>query len=301
MFPLTPNITIQELSNDFLKKYKVQLYIQREDLIHSEVSGNKWRKLKYNINEYFTSGCQSIITFGGAFSNHIAATACIGNLLKIPTHGIIRGDKVSNSTLELASSNGMSLHFITREEYKKKNESEFAINLNNSLKNSYIIPEGGSNLLGLKGCEEIIQDFDFDVVTSACGTGSTLSGIISSLKNNQQAIGFPVLKGGSFLEKEIRYNLKLLESNNSKWKLETDFHFGGYAKYNSDLIEFINDFWKVNKVKLDPIYTGKAMFGLYSLIESGKLSCGKILFIHTGGLQGIQGFEERYGISIFQD
>ena len=194
----------------------------------------------------------------------------------------------------------MKLHFTSREEYKKKQKSQFVISLLERLKNPYVIPEGGSNLPGLKGCQEIIQDIDFDIVICACGTGSTLSGIISSLQVNQFAIGVSVLKGGSFLEKEINENLLLLKSDNTNWKLETNFHLGGYAKYNFDLFQFIKAFWKEYSIKLDPIYTGKAMFGLYKLIESGELKGKKIRFIHTGGLQGIQGFENRYNLKLFQ-
>ncbi len=300
MFPVLPNIPIQEIKDDFLQKYKVQLYIQREDLIHPEVSGNKWRKLKYNVNEYFKQECQNIVTFGGAFSNHIAATASIGKILNISTHGIIRGEYVVNSTLQAAVKNGMKLHFTSREDYKKKENSQFVGNLLDTLKNPHIIPEGGSNLLGLKGCQEIIQDADFDLVICACGTGSTLSGIISSLQINQFAIGISVLKGGVFLEEEIKRNLELLKSDNQNWKLETNFHLGGYAKYKPALLDFINTFWEKHSIKLDPVYTGKAMFGLYKMIDSGELSSKKIRFIHTGGLQGIEGFENRYDLKFFQ-
>ena len=301
MFPTLPKILIQEIRSEFLSKHNVQLYIQRDDLIHSEISGNKWRKLKYNINEYFFQDCQNIVTFGGAYSNHIAATAAVGKLLKIQTHGIIRGEEVMNSTLKKAEKNGMILHFISREEYKKKDKSKLVVDLLNALNSPYIIPEGGSNLLGLKGCEEIVQNVDFDVVACACGTGSTFSGIISSLQENQRAIAFSVLKGGDFLEADIVKNLQLLQSNHQNWKLETNFHFGGYAKYKPELIEFIREFWQKNSIQLDPVYTGKAMYGLYSLIESGQLSGKKTLFIHTGGLQGIQGFENRYGLRIFKN
>tara|TARA_Y100000589_G_scaffold317049_1_gene342535 strand:- start:650 stop:1549 length:900 start_codon:yes stop_codon:yes gene_type:complete len=299
VFPLIANIPIQKISNQYLEKYKVELFIQREDLIHTQVSGNKWRKLKYNIKEYYKEGCENIITFGGAFSNHIAATAAIGQLLNIPTFGIIRGEKIGNHTLDAACENGMILHFVTREEYKKKHQSEKVKNIINSIKKPFVIPEGGSNLFGLKGCEEILQSSDFDIITCPCGTGSTLSGIISSLKENQHAIGFSVLKGAGFLKNDIRKNLQLLNCKNRNWKLETNFHFGGYAKYQSDLIQFIRQFWKLNSIKLDPIYTGKAMYGLYCLIESGQLTGKKILFVHTGGLQGIKGFENRYKLKIF--
>ncbi|MBI34631.1 MAG: 1-aminocyclopropane-1-carboxylate deaminase [Flavobacteriales bacterium] len=299
MFPTLPKIPIQEIINDFLLANKVQLYVQREDLIHPEISGNKWRKLKYNVNDYYLKNCESIATFGGAYSNHISAISAVGKLLNIPTYGIIRGEEVNNSTLTKAKENGMILHFVSREAYKEKHKSEEAVSLISTLKRPYLIPEGGSNLLGLKGCQEIIQSFDFDTVVCACGTGSTISGVISSLRENQTAIGFSVLKGGDFLKNEIKSNLKLLHCRNNNWDLNTDFHFGGYAKYKPELVKFISDFWRLNSIKLDPVYTGKAMYGVFKLIESGAFKNKKVLFIHTGGLQGVKGFEDRYGELLF--
>lgn len=300
MFPPIPNIPIQEIKDDILSRNNVKLFVKREDLIHSEISGNKWRKLKYNVNEYFRGDFKCIVTFGGAFSNHIFATAAVGAMLGIPTIGIIRGEEVDNPTLNKAKSNGMKLRFVSRANYKLKELSGPFKNLIKDLDKPFVIPEGGANIFGLQGCTEIISDFEFDVVTCACGTGNTMSGIISSLNSHQKAIGFPALKGAEFLNEEIASNLKSLDAFNSNWMLNFDYHFGGYAKSKPELIEFLNLFWESHNLKLDPIYTGKAMFGLFDLIKSGAIQNKRILFIHTGGLQGIKGFEERYRINLFE-
>ena len=301
MFPPISNIPIQEIKDEVLSMNNVTLLIQREDLIHPEISGNKWRKLKYNINEYFDKKCECIVTFGGAFSNHIAATAAAGAMLGIPTYGIIRGEKVENSTLTRAKENGMGFCFVSRDEYKLKEEGESAKIFIKSLSKPYVIPEGGANVEGLLGCSEILNEsIDFDSVFLACGTGNTSSGVISSLKPSQKAIGVSVLKGGGFLNDEIAENLQLLNSKNYNWEVELDFHFGGYAKYKPELLEFIQWFWKVHRIQLDPVYTGKAMFALFEWAKSGRLQNQKVLFIHTGGLQGITGFEKRYRINLFE-
>lgn len=299
MFPPIPNIPIQEIKNELLSKNQVELYIKREDLIHPEISGNKWRKLKYNVNAYFKNGCQSLVTFGGAFSNHIAATAAAGASLNISTFGIIRGEEVENATLNKAKANGMQFCFVSREEYKQKENGAKAKAFINSLNKPFVVPEGGANDYGLKGCQEIIEEEKFDIVSCACGTGNTLSGIVSKLNSTQYAIGFPVLKGGDFLIQEVNSNLRKLGLSNENWELNLNYHFGGYAKYKSELLTFIQQFWEGYQIKLDPIYTGKALFGLLDLVEKGKITNKRILFIHTGGLQGIEGFEKRYKVKLF--
>ncbi len=300
MFPSLPNIPIQEIKSELFTKNKIQLFIKREDLIHPEISGNKWRKLKYNINEYYEKGCQCIVTFGGAYSNHIAATSAAGKMLGIPTFGIIRGEEVENETLKKAAENGMKFCFVSREEYKLKEQGEVASKFIQSLDMPFVIPEGGANLNGLKGCGEILQGVDFDTVVSACGTGNTISGIISSLKKSQKAIGIPVLKGADFLVDDVQRNLRELNSDNTNWELKLDYHFGGYAKYKVDLIDFIKKFYQDFQIKLDPVYTGKAMFALFDLIRKGEIQNQKVFFVHTGGIQGVKGFEERYKLKIFE-
>lgn len=299
MLPILPNIPIQKINAEILEENGVSLFIKREDLIHPEISGNKWRKLKYNLSEAKERGCETILTFGGAFSNHIAATAAAGNKVGIATHGIIRGEEILplNPTLQLAKNNGMEFSFISRVDYKLKSDSEVVQSIIQSIDTPFVIPEGGSNTLGVLGCEEITNsETDFDVFVSACGTGSTLAGMINGVSENQYCIGFPALKNARFLNEEINGFLKRERTN---WHLELEYHFGGYAKKQPELIEFITEFWNIHHIKLDPIYTSKAMFGLFDLIKKGKIKNKKILFIHTGGIQGVAGFESRYKLTLF--
>lgn len=278
----------------------IELFIKREDQIHSFVSGNKFRKLKYNLLEAKHQQKNTLVTFGGAFSNHILATAVAGKLQGFHTIGIIRGDELgkdlsktlaTNSTLQQASEHGMQFEFISREDYRNKTNPEFLKRLEEKHGNFYLIPEGGTNELAVKGCEEIltIEDSQFDYICSCVGTGGTISGIINSLGNHQKVLGFPALKG-DFLESEIeKFSVK-----SKNWELIKEYHFGGYGKYTDELIHFINRFKKETQIPLDPIYTGKMLFGIVDMIQKNKFSNGsKILIIHTGGLQGIEGFNRR--------
>jgi 1-aminocyclopropane-1-carboxylate deaminase len=296
------SVQVDKIENQLLKKHGIELYLQREDLIHPEISGNKWRKLKYNIREFKNGDYDQIITFGGAFSNHIAATAAAGYEFKIPTIGIIRGEKIAeeNSTLSFALQKGMKLKFISRTDYRKKNEGTFLKNLLQKHPKSLIIPEGGANKNGIIGCAEITKHSpDFDVVICPCGTGSTLAGIISQLKKNSYAVGIPVLKNASYLVSEIQNDLRKINCKTDNWELNFDYHLGGYAKFNEELHQFIERFYKETKIKLDPIYTGKMMYALYDLIAQNKLNNKRILAIHTGGIQGIKGYEKRYRKLLF--
>lgn len=267
----------------------VSLTIKREDLIHPFVSGNKFRKLKYNLIEAKSQKCDTLLTFGGAFSNHIAAVAAAGKEQGFRTIGIIRGEELSenqNPTLLFAKSNGMQLEFISRENYRLKTESFFIDHLKQQFGDFYLIPEGGTNELAVKGCEEILAEADseFDYVCCAVGTGGTIAGLINSAKSHQKVLGFPALKG-DFLQEEI---CKFAAGRN--WELISDFHFGGYGKINEDLIRFINAFYKETKIPLDPVYTGKMIYGIADLIRQDYFPKGsKILAIHTGGLQGVSG------------
>ena len=283
-----------------LKTMSHQLFIKREDQIHPLVSGNKYRKLKYNLLEAKNQKQQTILTFGGAFSNHILATAVAGKLQNFKTIGVIRGDELgqdlsrtlaTNSTLRAASEHGMKFEFVTRDAYRNKNTPQFLEKLQEKYSNFYLIPEGGTNELAVKGCEEILteQDNQFDYICLCVGTGGTISGVINSSKSHQKVLGFPALKG-DFLAKEVRRYSK----EKHHWELINKYHFGGYAKYNDELIHFINRFKKETKISLDPIYTGKMMFGIVDMIVNNKFKTGsKILVIHTGGLQGIDGFNQR--------
>ena len=283
-----------------LEAKNYQLFIKREDQIHPLVSGNKFRKLKYNLKEALDQKKTTLLTFGGAFSNHILATAIAGKSTGFKTIGIIRGDELgvdlektltSNSTLRNASKHGMQFDFVSRETYRNKTSIEFTEKLQNKYGNFYCIPEGGTNSLAVKGCEEILtkEDSQFDYICSCVGTGGTISGIINNAKDHQKVLGFPVLKG-DFLENEILKYAKKQEN----WKLNNDYHFGGYGKYSDELIHFINRFKSQTDIPLDPIYTGKMMFGIVDMIKKNRFINGsKILIIHSGGLQGIEGFNQR--------
>ncbi|WP_445956026.1 1-aminocyclopropane-1-carboxylate deaminase/D-cysteine desulfhydrase [Yeosuana sp.] len=274
--------------------YGVDLFLKREDRIHPFISGNKYRKLKYNLDEAKKLGLNTLLTFGGAYSNHIAAVAFAGKEFGFETIGIIRGEELKdkikdNATLIFAESCGMQFKFITRESFRLKHTPLFIEKLNQEFEDFYLIPEGGTNALAIKGCEEIVTEDDdsFNYVCCSVGTGGTISGLINSSKCNQQILGFPALKG-SFLTEDIS---KFVTKKN--WNLMTDYHFGGYAKINSELIQFINNFKKENNIQLDPVYTGKMMFGIFDLIKKGYFKKeSKILAIHTGGLQGIAGMNK---------
>jgi 1-aminocyclopropane-1-carboxylate deaminase len=279
----------QKVLTSFPKAISVQ--IKREDLIHPFVSGNKFRKLKYNLLQAKTENYETLLTFGGAFSNHIAAVAFAGKEKGFKTIGIIRGDELAgkvaeNPTLAFAQNCGMQLEFISREEYRLKSEVSFIENLRQKFGSFYLIPEGGTNDLAIKGCQEILttEDADFDYICCSIGTGGTISGIINSVLPHQKVLGFPALKG-DFLKEEICNFVR-----NENWELLTDYHFGGYGKVNEALIQFINQFYAENQIPLDPIYTGKMVFGVIDLIQKNYFPAeSKILLIHTGGIQGIQG------------
>jgi len=276
-------------------KYNVKLFIKREDRIHPIISGNKYRKLKYNLIEAKKQGYKTLLTFGGAFSNHIVAAAVAGHEFGFRTIGIIRGeelgDKVNeNPTLQQAVGHGMLFKFVSREDYRNKDSEEFIEGLNTEFDHFYLLPEGGTNDLAVMGCEEILNnhDNDFDYICCSVGTGGTVSGLINCSQPRQQVLGFPALKGDFLKDNIIKFATK------SNWKLITDYHFGGYAKINLELISFINKFKQEFNIPLDPIYTGKMIYGVFDLIEKGFFPEGsKILAIHTGGLQGIKGMNLR--------
>ena len=287
---MTPN----QVQNQFAfsdKDRNIDVYIKREDLIHPFVSGNKFRKLKYNLAEAKKQKSKTLLTFGGAFSNHIAAVAFAGKLEGFKTIGIIRGDELAdkvemNPTLKFAQENGMQFEFVSRELYHQKTDDAFLVSLKNNYGDFYLIPEGGTNELAVKGCTEILteEDKNFNYVACAVGTGGTIAGIIKSSMPNQQVLGFPALKG-DFLQNEIR-NFET-EKN---WQLINGFDFGGYGKVTLELITFMNNFYAETQILLDPIYTAKMVFGVRSLINEGFFpNNSKILMIHTGGIQGIAG------------
>jgi len=293
------NIPIIKIEEGFISNKGIHLYLLREDLIHPEISGNKWRKLKYNLVEAKKQKMNRLLTFGGAYSNHIAATAALGKEAGLATIGIIRGEEVLplNPTLQLAQKNGMQFKYVSRKQYKDKSDKTFIEDLKSEFGDFYFIP--------VKGCSEILSNIDihFDTVCCACGTGGTLSGLIASADQDKEVLGFPALKGGDFLRNDIN---RLLDEyiqitnrtvRNDSWELVTTYHFGGYAKVKAELISFMKTFKEKHKVTLDFVYTGKMLFGIYDLITTTNQLDGKtIIAIHTGGIQGNKGFEERLGI-----
>ena len=269
-----------------------EVWIKREDLIHNVVSGNKFRKLKYNLQEAQNKGAHTLVTFGGAFSNHIAAVAAAGKLNGFKTIGFIRGDELAdqveaNPTLAYAKAQGMQLNFVSRTRYRELRNLHSDEQYNAQFPSWYFLPEGGTNALAIKGCEEILlpSDETFDYICCAVGTGGTLTGIINSAKPHQQVIGFSVLKGIDWPATIGRLTPK------ETYRIKEQYHFDGYAKYTPELIDFINAFKADYGIPLDPVYTGKLMYGVVDLLKKGYFRpASKIMIVHTGGLQGIAGF-----------
>jgi 1-aminocyclopropane-1-carboxylate deaminase len=263
------------------------------------MSGNKWHKLKYNLQKARNEGKETLLTFGGAYSNHIYAVAAAGKIFNFKTIGIIRGEEQLplNPTLSFAKDNGMMIYYLDRISYRKKSSPEIINQLQEKFGDFYLLPEGGTNELAVKGCSEIISkiDIDFDYICCPCGTGGTLAGLISGLNGNKFALGFAVLKGASFLKEDVN-SLLINSGNNSSqnWDINIDYHFEGYAKMNPNLLEFVNRFSSLTKILIEPIYTGKMLFGIYDLAAKGFFNEGsQIIAVHTGGLQGLKGLSDR--------
>ncbi len=281
-----------ESSNQIISFQNLSLVVKRDDLLHPIISGNKYRKLKYNLAEAKRLKKKLLITFGGAYSNHIAAVAGAGKEFGFETLGIIRGeelkDKVSeNPTLRYAQESGMKFEFLSREVYRNKDILSFKNDLEGRYNSFYLIPEGGTNALAIKGCEEILSKDDkrFQYVCVPIGTGGTIAGIINSAGPNQKVLGFSSLKG-NFMSDQIKDLCKPTDN----WELIDSYHFGGYGKINDQLIAFINEFNRQTQIPLDPIYTGKMLYGIVDLHTKKYFEKNStILVIHTGGLQGIKG------------
>ena len=291
MFIETNQVRNQIIPLEAFSISNFNLVIKREDQLHPDISGNKLRKLKYNILEAKRLNKTTLLAFGGAYSNHIAAVAALGKEYGFKTIGIIRGEELvnkvsNNATLSFAKSCGMFFYFISRAEYRKKDELFFLENLKSIYGDFYLLPEGGTNDFAVKGCAEILtnKDTSFDYVCSSVGTGGTLAGLIKASNSLQTVIGFSALKG-TF---QTSYINKFTRKKN--YRILDDYCFGGYAKINIELIEFINDVKNKTTVSLDPIYTGKMIFGIFDLINKGYFKENStILAVHTGGLQGING------------
>lgn len=284
---------IQEISDHLLAQKRLKVFVKREDMNHPFVAGNKWWKLKYNLQEAKTLGYSTVLTFGGAFSNHIYATAASMSEQSMKSIGIIRGEEVLplNETLAFAQTRGMNLFYVSREEYRKKNERDFTAQLKRQFGDFYLIPEGGTNQLAVKGCAEFasekLLELDFDYLCLPVGTGGTMAGIIAGLSGKRHVLGFSVLKDGAFLRDEVKALVKEFSGRDfSNWHLMTEYHFGGYAKKTKELDEFISRMKVEQNLPLEFVYSGKMAAGVFDLISKNYFKPGsKILLLHTGGLR----------------
>jgi 1-aminocyclopropane-1-carboxylate deaminase len=298
---------LHELHEPVAMAQGVRLLLWRDDLVNPSLPGNKARKLKYNMAAAQQQGHETLLTFGGAFSNHLAAVATAGRLLGFTTIGLVRGDAPDrggpplNPTLTQAVADGMALHFLDRNAYRRRAEPDFVAEQLAQFGPAYVLPEGGTNELALAGCAELVaeirQQTDFDALAVAVGTGGTLAGLLVGLAGQQQAIGVVALKNGGFLRAEIdALTQRTVGQVFSNYSLRTDCHFGGYAKYSADLLAFIKQFQLRHGVLLDPIYTGKMLAGVVDLIGQGHFRRGStVVALHTGGLQAWAGWAERFG------
>lgn len=294
-----PDTPLVEIKDTRLDQNNLKLFIKREDLIDEYISGNKWFKLKYNLLEAERLGYKKLLTFGGAYSNHIYATAAAGKRFGFQTMGVIRGEEhfPLNPTLSFAESCGMQLYYINRTTYRDKYNSKLLNQLKNTFGEFYLIPEGGSNNLAVKGCSEIVKriNINFDFICTASGTGGTLAGLALGLNNNAKAVGFSVLKGGSFLNENVKnFLLDCGKLNLSNWQIILDYHFGGYAKVSNNLLNFCNEFKEKHNIEIEPIYTGKMFYGIFELAQKNFFPKDSVIVaLHSGGLQGLAGLKQR--------
>jgi 1-aminocyclopropane-1-carboxylate deaminase len=278
----------QPLSDDFLHELGIRIVLKRDDLIHPEISGNKWRKLKYNLAAAADDRSGVILTFGGAYSNHIRATAAAGYHCGFSTIGIIRGEEhlPLNPSLAYAVSRGMRLSYMDRATYRRKADPDVIDALRRQFGSFYLVPEGGSNELAVRGCSELPAEIEreFDIICCPCGTGGTLAGIAAGLKPGQRALGFSALRGGEFLAGEVaELQRRTFGRCSDNWSIETRYHFGGFARRTPELDAFIADFRKQHELHLEWVYVAKMMYGLYSLIKKRKFNPGtRIIAVITG-------------------
>lgn len=284
------DISIDSIKNQLTLQKRLHLAILRLDKIHPVVSGNKWFKLQYYLRDAKKQGYQTLLTFGGAYSNHIAATAYAAKAHGFNAIGVIRGEQPQqwSHTLQEASTQGMQLTFLPRNEFAQIKRNASAKWIEQRFGKVYAIPEGGYGKLGKYGAANILRIADTSIYThfvSAVGTGTTVAGILQASSANQHVSGISVMKNNFGLADEIQ---KLSDSPvPPEFRLIHDYHFGGYARYNTELLDFMNSFYRTTHIPLDFVYTAKMMFGVFDLIRNDYFPPGSvILAIHTGGLQG---------------
>jgi 1-aminocyclopropane-1-carboxylate deaminase len=279
---------LEALADDRLESAGVRVLLKRDDLIHPELPGNKWRKLKYNVVAARAGGYETLLTFGGAYSNHIRATAAAGYYGGFSTIGVIRGEEHDplNPSLAYAISRGMRLTYLDRGTYRDKDSAAVLEKLRQEFGEFYLLPEGGSNAEAVRGCAELPAEIaeDFGVILCAVGTGGTLAGIASGLGDEQRAIGVPVLKGAQFLENEVaELQRQAFGSSTANWTLDYDHHFGGYAKRTAELDEFIADFEQRHGLRMDWVYVAKMMAALFDAIGRGQFARGSTVVAVISG------------------
>jgi 1-aminocyclopropane-1-carboxylate deaminase len=282
---------LTKVNDALLEKHQVELWIKRDDLLHPIISGNKWRKLKYSLNHALTMGANTVISMGGTYSNHLHALAYIGKVLGLKTVGLIRGEAPATLTPSLLDMQhwGMELRFVSRSDYRLLRQYKQWNSLPNLTAGQYWLPEGGAEALALLGVAELVGEIDrsYDVLCVPCGTGTTLAGLVTAVADNVSVLGFTALKNANFLTADVN---ALLPKPYKNWRINLDYHFGGFAKTNAALLDFITDFELKHQIPLEPVYTGKMLYGLYDLVEKQYFQPNqRIIVLHTGGLQGKRG------------
>lgn len=296
--------TLQTLHHPLFNKHNVQVEIKRDDIIHPIISGNKWRKLKYNLQHVKqTNKFNGVLSFGGCYSNHIHALAFACFQHKIPSVGIIRGEVeyADNFTLSWAKHWGMKLCFVDRKTYRRRHDNDYLAELQQEFPHYFIVPEGGSNKLAIAGVSEVIteliQQTEFDTLITPVGSGGTLAGLIAGDELNNithKILGIAVLKGAEYLEDEIKSLLPTLSKTHNKWQLLSQFHRGGYAKFSPNDVTRIIEFSQITGINFEPVYSGKMVLAFLDLLEDGYFINGeRIVLLHTGGMQGLGGMIER--------
>ncbi|ROS01314.1 1-aminocyclopropane-1-carboxylate deaminase [Sinobacterium caligoides] len=299
MFSPTP---VVPLSAALFDDKGVRVSVKRLDLLDAEISGNKWYKLKHNLAAAQRQGAQCIVSFGGAYSNHIHALASAGRRLGVQTVGIIRGEAppTLNPTLADAEAWGMQLQFISRSDYRRKAEPDFLADLQQRYSHSYVVPEGGANALGIQGCGDIMREIegqvdDCDVVMVPVGTGGTMTGMSAAVTSKARVLGIAVVNAYAGLYADIERGLaQAAEPPLAGWQLLDGFHGGGYAKVDEPLARFLREFEQAHGIAIEPVYSGKMFKALFTLIENDFFPRGShIVAVHSGGMQGLRGMRKK--------
>jgi len=283
---------LTKIDDPLLDEYPIELWVKRDDMLHPIISGNKWRKLKYSLDHALSLHADTLISMGGAYSNHLHALAYVGKALGLKTIGFIRGEQPETLTPTLCELKnwGMELKFVSRSDYRLLRQYKGCLDLPGLKPRQYWLPEGGAQALALQGVAELVNEIDvgYDILCAPCGTGATLAGMIEAVPDQVSIMGFAALKNAGFLRADVQ---SLLPQSRTNWQINLDYHFGGFAKTSAELMAFIADFEHKTGIPLEPVYTGKMMYALYDLIAKHTFKPGqRIIAVHTGGLQGKRGF-----------